>query len=176
MTEGGAPAARPEHPQSDGEVRLAVYRGFLEDGRAPSVRELAAELKASPAEIDAALRRLAERHVLVLEKNSAAPRIRMAMPFSAVKTDFRVEIPFGGWWANCAWDALGIPALLKGAGRLPKGAPTRITTHCPDCGDRLELRLQDDGRPQLATDEPAPPPVVHFALPAARWWDDILYT
>lgn len=173
MTEGGAPAALME---CDGEVRLAVYRCFLEDGRAPSVRELAVELKAPPAAIEAALRRLADRHILVLEQNSEAPKIRMAMPFSAVETSFRVEIPFGAWWANCAWDALGIPALLKGAGRLPKGTPTRITTHCPDCGDRLDLRLQDEGPPQLATDEPTTPPVVHFALPAARWWDDIAYT
>jgi hypothetical protein len=33
----------------------------------------------------------------------------MLNPFSAVETPHRVEAGGRSWFANCAWDALGIP-------------------------------------------------------------------
>jgi hypothetical protein len=163
----------------DAEVRLAVYRHFLEEGHAPQAEGLAAELGHPVEEIEASLVRLADAHILVLEPGSLA--IRMAMPFSNVRTAFRVEVPFLSWYANCAWDALGIPALLHGAGRLPAQSPQRIITACADCDETLTLLFPEAGAPpSLASDftheSQEPPPVVHFALPAARWWDDILHT
>lgn len=175
-----APAAGPSTLQSlDGEVRLAVYLHFLEEGRAPTPAELSATLRLPLDDIEAALQRLAEAHVLVLEPGSTA--IRMAMPFSNVRTGFRVEVPFLSWYANCAWDALGIPALLRGAGRLPSQSPQRITAACPDCDETITLHLAGlDGPPILFSpipqEPPAPPPVVHFVVPAAHWWCDILHT
>jgi hypothetical protein len=181
MTPGeAAPAAGPSNQESlDGEVRLAVYRHFLEEGRAPTPAELADSLEHPFEEVEAALLRLAEAHILVLEPGSTA--IRMAMPFSNVRTGFRVEVPFLSWYANCAWDALGIPALLRGAGRLPSQSPQRITTACPDCDETITLHLAGlEGPPILFSPTPqgppAPPPVVHFVVPAAHWWSDILHT
>ncbi len=163
----------------DGEVRLAVYRGFLEEGHAPEPSTLAAQLEIPLDEVEASLLRLAEQHILVLEKGSA--RVRMAMPFSHVRTGFRVEVPFLAWYANCAWDALGIPALLHGAHRLPAQSPQRIIAACPDCDETLTLVFHGAGAPPVLVpnhpDEPLPePPVAHFVVPAARWWDDILHT
>jgi len=175
-----APAAGPSpHQPLDGEVRLAVYLHFLEEGRAPTPAELATILDHSLDEIEASLHRLAEAHVLVLEPGST--EIRMAMPFSNVRTGFRVEVPFLSWYANCAWDALGIPALLRGAGRLPSQSPQRITAACPDCDETITLHLAGlDGPPILfsptPSEPPPPPPVVHFVVPAAHWWSDILHT
>ena len=86
----------------------------------------------------------------------------MANPLSAVPTIFRVQTgEDASYWGNCIWDALGIIAMLGGDGR--------IDTSCPDCGDALELNVEA-GKLQ-PTDA-----VVHFAVPAARWWQNIGYT
>lgn len=143
----------------DGRVRLSVYRHFVRHGHAPSVGDLSDELGASPAVIADSFERLAEAHVLVLDP--ATRGLWMAMPFSAVTTGFRVRTPGGEWWANCAWDALGISAMLQ--------APADISTSCADCGEPLPV--QTTGR-ALSTGSG----VVHFAVPAASWWDDIGFT
>ena len=143
----------------DGQVRLVVYRYFVRRGSAPSLGDIGAELGMPPVEVTASLERLAAAHVLVLDP--ATRGIWMAMPFSAVPTAFRVRTPEGEWWANCAWDALGISAMLQ--------APAEITTSCSDCGNPPPIRTT--GRALSAGSG-----VVHFAVPAAAWWDDIGFT
>ena len=59
----------------------------------------------------------------------------MLNPFSAVETPHRVESGGRTWFANCAWDALGIPAALHADGR--------VESRCPDCGEALELEVRD---------------------------------
>jgi hypothetical protein len=107
----------------------------------------------------ASLERLGAAHVLVLHPTTRG--LWMAMPFSAVPTCFRVRALGRDWWANCAWDALGISAMLE--------APSEIIPTCPDCGD--PPRIRTTGR---ALSEGSG--VVHFAVPAASWWDDIGFT
>jgi hypothetical protein len=148
-----------DSPELDGRVRLSVYRHFVRHGLAPTVRDTSDEVGAAPAAVAASLERLADAHVLVLDP--ATRRLWMAMPFSAVPTAFRVCTSGGEWWANCAWDALGISAMLQ--------APAEITTSCPDCGDPPAIRTT--GRSLSAGSG-----VVHFAVPAASWWDDIGFT
>src|ERR1700761_1897527 len=104
------PSERPETlDELDSAVRIAVYAAFVEHFQAPDVRSLATSLHRSVADIQDSLRRLAAAHILVLDDDL---RIRMAMPFSGVPTPFRVATASGAWFANCAWDALGIPAAL----------------------------------------------------------------
>lgn len=79
-------------------VRMAVYNHFAAHGTAPL---------GQPSE---ALEELAAQRVLVLDP--VTREIRMAMPFSATPTAFRVSDGATTWYANCAWDALGIPAAL----------------------------------------------------------------
>jgi hypothetical protein len=143
----------------DQEVRLAVYRHFVSTGTAPNPQALAAPLALAPEQIEASLLRLGAQRVLVLE--GLPPRIRMAMPFSGVPTTYRVETSRGAWWANCGWDALGIPAMLN--------EDARITTRCQDCAAPLSLSIE---RGQLREQEG----VLHFLIPAARWWEDIGFT
>jgi hypothetical protein len=139
-------------------VRRQVYEHLLE-GEAPTPAELANALNLPAAEIGASLQRLAGGRALVFDPSGT--QLRMAMPLSAIPTEFRVECRGRTLWAPCAWDALGIPAML--------GRPARIVTGCGDCGE--EIVLQADARGAPAGSE-----VVHFAVPAARWWDDIFYT
>ena len=87
--------------------------------------------------------------------------LAMAMPFSAVPTPFRVNTPRGTWWANCAWDALGIPVMLS--------SPAKIDTTCGDCGTPLRIET-------TAHDLVPNTGVIHFAVPARDWWADIGFT
>jgi hypothetical protein len=143
----------------DLQVRNHVYRRFVELGRAPRFDELAAELGLAAEEVDAAMRRLHEAHALVLEQD--ASRIRMANPFSAIPTPHRVEAQARWWYANCAWDAFGILAALDADGR--------VSSSCPDCAEPIEIDVQ--GSAPAADGH-----VVHINVPAARWWDDIVFT
>jgi hypothetical protein len=137
-------------------IRNHVYRRFVELGRAPTLAELQDELG---GEVEQALRRLHDAHALVLEPDRS--EIRMANPFSAVPTPHRVEAGGRSWYANCAWDAFGIPAALHVDGH--------VSSACPDCGEPIEIDIRDQ--------HPIPEEhVFHVAVPAARWWDQIVFT
>jgi len=136
------------------ELRNRTYTAFVELGRAPAALELGNE-----GEIRAGWRQLHEAHALVL--NPATDEIRMANPFSAVPTAYRVNASGRWWYANCAWDALGILAALAVDGR--------VESSCPDCGEPYAIELRDRvvDRPDL---------LFHCLVPAAHWWDDIVFT
>jgi hypothetical protein len=143
----------------DREVRLAVYRKVVAEGSPPTAPEIAGDLGVTPSEVEASFHRLADAHVLVLAPGT--PYIWMANPFSAIPTPFEVIVDERRYFANCIWDALGIPACLH--------ADARIDTFCPDCSEPLRLLVRDD-----ALDEGAPSEArIHFSVPAARWWEDI---
>ena len=141
-------------------IRNHVYASFVRDGRAHTAGETAAELGLGLEEAEAAYRRLHDAHALVLQPGST--EIRMLNPFSAVETPHRVEAGGRTWFANCAWDALGIPAALHADGV--------VRSQCPDCGEPLGLEVRGgelvEGRDLL----------VHFVVPASKWWDDIAFT
>jgi Alkylmercury lyase len=141
-------------------IRNHVYASFTRDGSAPTAADTAAALGIAEEEAAAAYRRLHDAHALVLHSGSAV--IRMLNPFSAVETPHRVEAGGRSWFANCAWDALGIPAALHADGR--------VRSSCPDCGDPVELEVRD-GRLVRGAEL-----LVHFVVPARRWWDDIGFT
>jgi hypothetical protein len=141
-------------------IRNHVYASFRRNGTAPSASETAAALELPAVDVADVYRRLHEAHALVLQPGDT--EIRMLNPFSAVETSYRVEAGGRSWFANCAWDALGIPGALHTDGR--------IESACPDCGEPLELEVRAGelvrGRELL----------VHFVVPARRWWDDIVFT
>jgi len=140
-------------------LRNATYALFVRDGRAPTTEDVAREAGRPEDEVRAAWQRLHDEHALVLDEATGA--IRMANPFSAVPTPYRVEAAGKSWYANCAWDAFGVCAAL--------GVDGRIETTCPDCGEQLAVAVHE-GRPD---DESL---VFHSLVDAARWWDDIVFT
>jgi hypothetical protein len=142
-------------------IRNETYAAFVELGRAPEPREVAARagdgLDAS--DVRRAWSRLHDQHALVLD--ATRTRIVMANPLSAVTTAHRVRAAGRWWFANCAWDAFGIPAALH--------TDARIETTCPDCGDPIAF--------DATGGEPGDSDVVfHCLVPASGWWDDIRYT
>jgi hypothetical protein len=141
-------------------IRNHVYATFIADGRAPTAAETGAALVLGEDEVVDAYRRLHDGHALVL--HAGTTEIRMLNPFSAVETPHRVDADGRSWFANCAWDALGIPAALHADGA--------VRSECPDCGEPLELEVRD-GELVHGADV-----LVHFVVPARRWWDDIAFT
>lgn len=129
-------------------------------GRAPTTAEVAASagLGLDADDVQEGWRRLQEAHALVLD---AAGSLRMANPFSAVATRFRVQAAGRSWYANCAWDAFGIGAALH--------VDCRIECDCADCGDPIHVQVRDR-RPD---DESL---VFHVLVPAISWWQDIGFT
>src|SRR5688500_4616783 len=136
--------------QGDLVVRNRTYARFVELGRAPAAEEVG-----EPADARWAWQRLPDAHALVPDESGA---IRMANPFSAARTPYRVQAAGRSWYANCAWDAFGICAALHVDGR--------IDTRCPDCAHPIEIEVRD-GAPDRED------LVFHCLVPAARWWEDI---
>lgn len=143
----------------DDRVRLVLYERFVETGVPPSAAEVAAEVGLGAEEAEAAYRRLADAHVIVLMPETT--ELWMAAPLSGVPTAFRVETPTGSFWGNCIWDALGTIAMLGGRGTVETG--------CPDCDEPLTIRVEAG---ELAEGDG----LAHFAVPVARWWDNIGFT
>lgn len=137
-----------------------MLRATIDTTTVPSAAETAAALGINGERAVEAYRRLGEGHVYVLEPGDPT-RLRMANPFSAVPTAFRVEAAGKSYYGNCVWDALGVVSLLGGNGRVETG--------CPDCGETLTLGIS--GRELVQKQG-----VVHYSVPAAYWWDDIIYT
>lgn len=144
--------------ERDLHIRNLTYAAFVELGRAPTVGEIAATAGVKRAEAEASWRNLHEAHALVLDDHG---ELRMANPFSAVPTPYTVHAGGRAWYANCAWDAFGICAALHTDGE--------VATACPDCGEPIGVALRD----QRPDDESL---VFHCLVPAAHWWDDIVFT
>ncbi len=125
----------------------------------PSAEEVAEAAGLARTEVAEGWRRLHDAHALVLDPSSG--EVRMANPFSAVPTPYRVEAAGRSWYGNCAWDALGICAALHVDGR--------VETSCPDCGEPIAVEV----RGEKPDDESL---LFHCLVPAAHWWDDIVFT
>lgn len=141
-------------------TRLAVLEHTIASGHVPTAGEIAIDLEVPQAMVEEAFLLLGDTHVFVPEPRDPS-RLRMANPFSAVPTPFKVSARGGSYFGNCVWDALGIVSLLGGEGA--------VETKCPDCDEPLELRVS---RAQLMEGAG----VVHFSVPARLWWDDIVFT
>jgi hypothetical protein len=141
-------------------VRLAVYQGYVKDGRPPTVDAIARSVEATTADVGSALRSLHDaRHVVLGPDGSLV----MAHPFASVPFGFSVMGHRTLWWGGCAWDSFAIPHLVPGDPEV------LVATRCPACGRPLAWVV---GRE-------APPPgdeVAHFLLPMERCWDDVVRT
>jgi hypothetical protein len=142
----------------DQQVRKYVYDQAMQRGHLPSLAETSTALAIPLADAQAAFQRLAEGRVFVLQPETG--EILMANPFSTVPTPFLVELEAFSCFGNCIWDALGVAAMVK--------QDARIKTACGDCGTALELSVVD-GRVQGDSG------IIHFALPARRWWEDVVF-
>jgi Alkylmercury lyase len=142
----------------DARLRRYIYQHFIHNMRAPQIAELSDKFPVGRRAIRSSLGRLAASHAILTAENG---EIWRAAPFSAVPTAFPVRAGRRLWWANCIWDALGIPAML--------GRDARIEAACGCCNDPMTVRVTE-GR--LV----GPKGIIHVAVPARHWYDDVAFT
>ncbi len=144
---------------TDVDVRVALFREFVESGRSPSAAQLASVVGDTEAAIRESLERLAAGRAIVLQPESR--EVLFAPPLSAIPTPFVVHARGRSYFAPCAWDALGTAAML--------GGDAEVETSCGCCGEAMGIAIRG-GEPVEASG------VVHFAIPARQWWSDLVFT
>ena len=143
----------------DTQVKLVIYWNTAERGQPPGIDEVAKHVGESADQVRESYGRLARNRLLVLEPDGET--IRMAPPFSGVPTQHRVTSAGVSYYANCAWDAFGIPAALN--------RPGEVVSRCEQSKETLRLTVGLDG--------PEPSDwLFHCEVPAAKWWQDIVFT
>lgn len=146
--------------QFETEVKLKIYEMTAQNTSIPNAAEVASELDLPKELVVDAFESLYAKRLLVPEPGDRS-KIRMAPPFSGIKTIFEVEVGDRSYYANCVWDAFGILAALHKDGII----------HAADgfTGEPIQIEI-NEGLPRTLEY------VAHFAVPAAYWWDDIIYT
>jgi hypothetical protein len=141
-------------------VRIHAYEHLFENGVPPTSVEIARHFGVKPAD---SLRVLREMRIgKAILPHPSTGEIWMAGPFASLPTQYTVVGQTGSWWANCAWDMLGVAQLVS--------ERVRIETKCEDCGERMTFKVEPGAR-EIQDDA-----VVHFLVPARRWYDDIGFT
>ena len=143
----------------DTQAKLAVYRHFAETGQKPSLEVVAEHVASDVNTVRDAYARLRAQRVLVLEADGVS--IRMAPPFSGVPTQHVVIVDETTYFANCAWDSFGILAALH--------RPGWVHSRCEQSREPLDLAIGLEGPPRSSW-------LFHCLVPAAKWWDDIVFT
>ena len=143
----------------DTQVKLAVYQHFAENGRGLAPDDVATRLGSTVEDVLSSYRALRELRVLVLSEDGVS--IRMAPPFSGVVTQHMVESGGVTYYANCAWDALGILAALGRSGM--------VRSRCEQSREPLALSIGVEGPEESDW-------LFHCLVAAAQWWEDIVFT
>jgi hypothetical protein len=140
-------------------LRIFVYDQIVANGKLPTLEDIGANFGTTAALARDALANLKIGKTILVDSRSG--EIWMAGPFSANETNYRAVLRDRTWWANCAWDMLGIPMILK--------ERVRVYASCTDSVAPMTIEC-----------DPATPPaddaVVHFLVPARRWYEDIGFT
>lgn len=141
------------------QIRHFVYQHFADTTLPPSAADTAAHFNISTEEAGKYYRELHNRHALFLDLETLT--IRMANPFSGIPTDFKVHANGKTYYANCAWDMLGIPVVLQ--------SDAVIEAVCTESNDLVQLEIKNG---QITNYDL----LIHFPLPFARWYDNLTFT
>lgn len=156
------------------QIRHFVYNHFADTTYPPGVDETALHFNISTAEAGEYYKELHNRHAFFLDLETLT--VRMANPFSGIPTDFKVHANGRTYYANCAWDMLGIPAALH--------TDAVIEAVCTECNEAVQLEIRDGqiSNSQFTSYGPTNDQstdaqlLFHFPLPFARWYDDLVFT
>lgn len=140
-------------------LRYHVNRFIFDHGFAPDVKGLSQLLNCSDKDAIGGLRALADNHAIVLHPGTS--EIWVAHPFALFPTLFWVKSGDKQWWSNCTWCSLGVASLTKN--------DTDVYTKLKGEVEPLKIEIRN-GR--IAQDGF----VVHFPIPAAHFWDNVIYT
>ena len=141
------------------QVRHFVYNHFADTTQPPSVEDAARHFDITKEEASELYKELHNRRAFFLEPETLT--VRMANPFSGIPTDYKVHANGKTYYANCAWDMLGIPVALR--------SDAVIEAVCTESNESVQLEINDG---QVTNSNL----LVHFPLPFARWYDDLVFT
>lgn len=141
------------------QIRHFVYQQFADTTLSRSVDVTAAHFSISTEEATEYYKELHNRHAFFIELETLT--VRMANPFSGIPTDFKVLANGKTYYANCAWDMLGVPAALH----MDAVIEAKIT----ESNEFVKLEVKDG---KVTNDEL----LVHFPLPFSHWYDDLVFT
>ncbi len=140
-------------------VRAFVYQHFVATARPPTVGETATQFGLTREQAITVYAELGQRHAVFLDPGTH--NIRMANPFSALPTSFRVHANGKTYWANCAWDSFGIPVALH--------TDAIIEATCAENQQPITLRVEN-GQVTSGAER------IHFLVPFRHWYDDLIFT
>jgi len=153
------------------QIRHFVYQHFADTTHPPSVDITAAHFNISAEEAGEYYKELNDHHAFFLEPETL--NIQMAWPFSGIPTDFKVHANGKTYYANCAWDMLGIPAALHSDNAVVEAKFT-------ESNELVNLEIKDGHIAPVAVigggDAASSELLVHFPLPFAQWYDDLVFT
>jgi hypothetical protein len=141
------------------EIRAFVYHHLKETTYPPSVEETSAHFGLSTEEAASAYEELNQRHAFFLQPETHD--ILMANPFSAIETPFKVHTNGKAYFANCAWDSLGIPVAIH--------SDAEIEATCSQSGTPIRLSIRDN---QISQSDV----LIHFLVPFREWYNDLIFT
>jgi hypothetical protein len=140
-------------------LRRYVYTELVVRGMPPKVADIGDRFGVSESDAKAALATLKIGKTIYVSPRTG--EISMCGPFSAMPTAYRVSRDDTRWYANCAWDMLGIPFVI--------GRDVTIESSCGDCGERIAIHASATRAPTLEA-------VVHFLVPGREWYKDLEFT
>ena len=141
------------------QVRYFVFNHFADTAHPPGVDETAKRFHISTEQAGEYYKELHNRHAFFLDLETLT--VRMAWPFSAVPTDFKVHANGKTYYANCAWDMLGIPAVLH--------TDAVIEAKFAESNELAKLEIKDG---KVTNSEL----LIHFPLSFSRWFDNVVFT
>jgi hypothetical protein len=147
------------------DVRKYIFDYFEKHALAPVLEQIMLEFNLDRSAAFQTLIDLESAHHIALL--AGTQRILMAWPFSGIVTPFRVKLTSNDkeYFANCAWDAVAIHVML--------GKEQSISSFCHHCSEDIKIHLKDQ---RLISPRSRGPPLIYLALPASKWWDNIVLT
>jgi len=146
-------------------VRKYIFEHFEEHTTAPALEQIMRKFRLDRTSAFKVLVELqSARHIALL---TGTQRILMAFPFSSIVTPFRVKVTGKDkeYFANCAWDAVALHVTL--------GKEQWISSYCHHCSEDIKIHLKDQ---KLVSQQLDNQPLVYLALPASKWWENIVLT
>src|SRR4051812_36730796 len=119
------------------ELRVFVYDKIASSGRPPATTEIGAHFGITPADARGAIADAQLGKALFPDPNTG--EIAIAGPVAGIPTAYRVVANGVTWFANSAWDMLGVSAMFM--------TNVRIESKCTDCNEIVSFLLDPIGWP-----------------------------
>lgn len=139
----------------EADLHTAIIRHVAERGFAPTSTVLSKQLGWPKASVRETLARLAEIRGVILKPNSFD--VWAIHPFTLMPTPIWVQAGTAGWWANCAWCALGIGAGLR--------RDIRVTVRLGAESETVDFQVV---KGQATRKEL----LIHFPFRPSEWWNN----